>query len=60
MALILILLGSTILYFINRKKLSNKTTALKIWWFIIYVGITLVGLLLFFEILHIIKYHSVG
>jgi hypothetical protein len=60
MALILVLIGATILYLINGKKLSNKTTSLKIWWFIIYAGITLVGLLLFFEILHIIKYHSVG
>lgn len=60
MALILILIGATILYLINRKKLSNKTISLKIWWFIIYAGITLVGLLLFFEMLHIIKYHSVG
>jgi len=59
MALTLVLIIASIIYFINRKKFIGKTTVQKIWGFGVYAFLALMGIFLFFEILHIIKYHSV-
>ena len=60
MALILVLIIASIVYYINRKKFTGKTISLKIWGFLIYVFFVIIGLFVFFEILHIIKYHAFG
>jgi hypothetical protein len=60
MALIIVLIAAFIIYLINRKKFIGKTNAQKIWQFGIYALCVLVGLFVFFEILHVIKYHSIG
>jgi len=60
MALILILIGTFVVYLINRKKFKSKTIIQKIVWLMFYAICVLLGLVIFFEILHIIKYHEVG
>jgi hypothetical protein len=60
MALIIVLIGAFILYLINRKKFVGKTTAQKIWKFGIYALYVLLGIVTLFEILHVIKYHSIN
>ncbi len=59
MALILVLITTFVIYFINRKKHSEKTVSLKIWQLVIYFFFAAIGLFLFFEIIHIIKYGSI-
>lgn len=58
MALIIVLLGTYIIYLINRKKFKAKTDGQKIITLMIYAVSVLLGLFFFFEILHVIKYHS--
>lgn len=58
MALALIFILTSIIYLINRKKFAGKTIAQKIWTLGIYAICVLVGLFVFFEILHVIKYHE--
>jgi hypothetical protein len=58
MALALIFILTFIVYLINRKKFIGKTITQKIWMIIIYTICVLVALFIFFEILHIIKYHE--
>ena len=60
MILIIILIGAYIIYRINKKKFIGKTSAQKIWGIGIYALYVLVGLFVFLEILHFIKYHSFG
>jgi hypothetical protein len=60
MALTLVLIITFIIYLINRKKFIGKTIAQKIWTLIIYATCVIVGLFVFFEILHIIKYHKIS
>jgi len=59
MALALVIIGTFIIYLINRKKFVGKTIAQKIWKLVIYAVGVILALFIFFEILHIIKYHSV-
>ncbi len=58
MALILVLIITSIVYFIRRKKFISKTITLKIWGFLVYGFFVIIALLVFFEIVHIIKYHE--
>ncbi|MDB5134176.1 MAG: hypothetical protein JWP37_779 [Mucilaginibacter sp.] len=58
MALIIVLIGTYIIYLINRKKFIDKTNAQKIAKLGIYALCMLLGMFVFFEILHLIKYHS--
>jgi hypothetical protein len=60
MPLALIFILTFIVYLINRKKFTGKTAAQKIWTFGIYALCVLAGLFVFFEILHIIKYHEIS
>ena len=60
MALILILIITGILFLINRKKFIVKPVLQQILWLGIYFIGSLVGLFLLFEIIHIIKYHSIN
>ena len=60
MALIIVLIGTYIIYLINRKRFKAKTDGQKIVALIIYAVSMLLGMFVFFEILHVIKYHSLG
>jgi len=59
MALILVLIIASLVYFVRRKKFKGKSISLKIWGFLIYAFLVIIGLALFFEIVHIIKYHKI-
>jgi hypothetical protein len=60
MILIIVLIGAFIIYRINRKKFIDKTNAQKIWGIGIYALYVIVGIFIFFETLHFIKYQSFG
>jgi predicted membrane channel-forming protein YqfA (hemolysin III family) len=60
MILAFVLICASIIYLINKKKFIDKTNAQKIWRFGIYALSVFVGIIVFFEILHIIKYHSIN
>jgi predicted membrane channel-forming protein YqfA (hemolysin III family) len=60
MILVFVLICAFIIYLINKKKFIGKTNAQKIWGFGIYALSVFVGIFIFFEILHIIKYHSIN
>ena len=60
MALILVFILTFIIYLIKRKTFIRKTIAQKIWTFAIYAICVLIGLFVFFEILHVIKYHEIS
>jgi len=59
MALILVLIIASLVYFVRRKKFKGKSILLKIWGFLIYAFLIIISLALFFEIVHIIKYHKI-
>jgi len=58
MALIIILIGTYIIYLINRKKFIGKTNTQKVAKLGVYALGMIIGMFIFFEILHIMKYHS--
>jgi hypothetical protein len=60
MALVIIIIGTYIVYLANRKKFKDKTYAQKVAKIFIYAIEVLLGIFIFFEILHVIKYHSLG
>jgi len=59
MVLIIVLIITSIVYFINRKKFIGKTTSLKIWGFLVYAFFVVISIYLFFVVLHLIKYHEI-
>jgi hypothetical protein len=59
-ALIIIIILTYIVYLVNRKKFKDKTYPQKVVKIVIYFTEVILGIFIFFEILHVIKYHSFG